>query len=122
MNNNSIPGEYLRKELISKYYNEEFMQYFASQIINSIGNGAIKTVDTASKHVDIIIKQDGSTVLDLYDDIGDALSSAITVYAYDHLSKRAMGDFAELTYNMSTMFNAALTNTDGNNAILSIYL
>ena len=38
MNNNSIPGEYLRKELISKYYNEEFIQYFASQIINSIGN------------------------------------------------------------------------------------
>ena len=122
MNNNSIPGEYLRKELISKYYNEEFMQYFASQIVNSIGNGTIKTVDTASKHVDIIIKQNGSTALDLYDDIGDALSSAITVYAYDHLSKRAMGEFAELTYNMSTMFNATLTNTDGNNAILSIYL
>ena len=122
MNNNNIPGEYLRKELISKYYNEEFMQHFAGQIINSIGNGTVKTVDVASKHVEISIKQNGSTALDMYDKIGDALSSAITVYAYDHLSKRAMGEFAELTYSMSTMFNAALTNADGNNAILSIYL
>lgn len=123
MNSNKIPGEQLRKELIANHYSNDFLTYFCNTLINKIYvDGSIKRIDDSSKVVEINLKTRATLALDLYGSISDALLETITTYAYEHLSKEALTELSELSRNLSFLFNATLTHSDEENAVLAISL
>ena len=123
MNSSKIPGEQLRKELITNHYSNDFLTYFCNTLIKKIGvSGSTRRIDDSSKVVEINLKTKETTAIDLYGVISDSLLSAITMYAYEHLSKEALNELSELSLNLSFLFNATLTHTDKNNAVLTISL
>lgn len=123
MNSSKIPGEQLRKELITNHYSNDFLTYFCNTLIEKIGvSGSTRRIDDSSKVVEINLKTKETTAIDLYGVISDSLLSAITMYAYEHLSKEALNELSELSLNLSFLFNATLTHTDKNNAVLTISL
>ena len=123
MNSSKIPGEQLRKELIANHYSNDFLTYFCNTLIEKIGvSGSTRRIDDSSKVVEINLKTKETTAIDLYGVISDSLLSAITMYAYEHLSKEALNELSELSLNLSFLFNATLTHTDKNNAVLTISL
>ena len=123
MNSNKIPGEQLRKELITNHYSNDFLTYFCNTLIKKIYvDGSIKRIDDSSKVVEINLKTRATLALDLYGSISDALLETITIYAYEYLSNEALTELSELSRNLSFLFNATLTHSDEENAVLAISL
>ena len=123
MNNTKIPGEHLRKELITNHYGNDFLNDFANTIIQNIPDqGEVRRINYAAKIIEIKIITKSTHAIDFYGYISDALLNTISIHASEHLSKEALNELAAMSLNLSYLFNATLTNTSVDNAILTISL
>ena len=67
MNNTKIPGEHLRKELITNHYGNDFLNDFANTIIQNIPDqGEVRRIDYAAKIIELKINTKSTHAIDFY--------------------------------------------------------